>query len=116
MTAAGIANNTVKKQRSRSMEMRYFWIADQVAMGNFDVRWHSGLENLGDYTSKHFDGQHHQNARPIYLHEKNSPILLTRTPKPSTLRGCVGIKASTYVRGRPMPTIPPVRALVPRVT
>eukprot|EP00804_Cyclotella_cryptica_P007932 CCRYP_019848-RA/>CCRYP_019848-RA protein AED:0.05 eAED:-0.05 QI:0/-1/0/1/-1/1/1/0/1335 len=30
-TAAGIANNTVKRQRSRSMEMRYFWIADQVA-------------------------------------------------------------------------------------
>ena len=29
-TAVGIANNTVKKQRSRSMEMRFFWITDQV--------------------------------------------------------------------------------------
>eukprot|EP00804_Cyclotella_cryptica_P030315 CCRYP_011859-RA/>CCRYP_011859-RA protein AED:0.28 eAED:0.28 QI:0/0/0/1/1/1/2/0/557 len=33
-TAAGIANNTVKRQRSRSMEMCYFWIADQVASEN----------------------------------------------------------------------------------
>ena len=29
-TAAGIANDTVKKQRSRSMKMRFFWAADQV--------------------------------------------------------------------------------------
>jgi len=29
-TAAGIANDTVKKHRSRSMEMRFFWITDQV--------------------------------------------------------------------------------------
>ena len=59
------------------MEMRYFWIADQVSAGYFDVRWHSGLENLVDYLSKHFDGLHHQNARPIYLHvhELNSPMV-----------------------------------------
>ena len=30
-TAAGIANNMVKRQQSCSMEMQYFWIADQVA-------------------------------------------------------------------------------------
>ncbi len=29
-TAVGIANDTVKKQRSRSMEMRFFWVTDQV--------------------------------------------------------------------------------------
>ena len=29
-TAAGIANDTVKKQRSRSMEMRFFWVTDQA--------------------------------------------------------------------------------------
>lgn len=115
-TATGIANNTVKRQRSRSMEMRYFWIADQVSAGYFDVRWHPGLENLADYLSKHFDGMHHQNARPYYLHEHNSPLELPRAPKPSTLRGCVGTKQGTYVRGRPMPSIVPTfRALVPPV-
>ena len=29
-TATGIANDTVKKQRARSMEMRFFWVTDQV--------------------------------------------------------------------------------------
>ena len=29
-TATGITNDTAKKHRSRSMEMRYFWVTDQV--------------------------------------------------------------------------------------
>ena len=36
-TAAGIANSTVKRQRSRAMDMRYFWVNDQVEQGNFNV-------------------------------------------------------------------------------
>eukprot|EP00956_Cyclotella_meneghiniana_P012720 scaffold18074_cov132-Cyclotella_meneghiniana.AAC.3 len=58
-TAAGIANNTVKRQRSRSMEMRYFWVADQVQRKQFDVKWHPGQENLGDYYTKHHPASHH---------------------------------------------------------
>ena len=53
-TAAGIANDSVKKQRSRSMEMRFFWVTDQVKNGTVDVQWHPGLENLADYFTKHF--------------------------------------------------------------
>jgi hypothetical protein len=36
-TATGITNDTVKKQRSRSMEMRFFWVGDQVKCQCFDV-------------------------------------------------------------------------------
>ena len=49
VTATGIANNTVKKQQSRSMEMRLFWITDQVKIGNVDVQWHPGQKNRADY-------------------------------------------------------------------
>eukprot|EP00957_Ditylum_brightwellii_P152657 11620219-Ditylum_brightwellii.AAC.1 len=28
------------------MKIRYFWLVDQVAQGNFDVQWGPGLENL----------------------------------------------------------------------
>ncbi len=48
-TAAGIANNTVKCQQSCLMEMQYFWIADQVAHKQFNVKWHPRLVNMGDY-------------------------------------------------------------------
>ena len=41
-TAAGIANNTVKQQQSRSMEMRYFYIYDLVKHGFVNVKWHLG--------------------------------------------------------------------------
>ena len=52
-TAAGIAHGTVKMQRSRSMDMRYFYVCDQVRNGWFCVPWHPGLEQLGNYQSKH---------------------------------------------------------------
>ena len=77
-TAVSIANDTVKKQQSRAMEMRFFWITDQVLIGNFNVTWHPGQENLADYFTKHFDARHHQDVRPWYLHMDNSPTLLPR--------------------------------------
>ena len=115
-TAVGIANKTVKKHWSRPMEMRYFYSCDQVKRGNFDVQWHPGLECLGDYPSKHHITSHHQNVRPIYLHTKDSPVLLPRAPKPSDLRGCVEKTLVGYKRGRPLPVLPRIRSRLPRGT
>jgi len=36
-TTAGIANNTVKRQRSRSMEMRYCWVGDKEAQDIYKI-------------------------------------------------------------------------------
>ena len=122
VTAAGIENDTVKKQRSRSMEMRFFWITDQVKRGFFDVQWHPGQENLADYFTKHFDGKHHQEVRPWYLHTDKSPRILPRAAAPSTLRGCVGTLPNGYIRSAPLPRLQAVpvrhaaRVPSPRVT
>jgi hypothetical protein len=105
-TAVGIANNTVKRQRSRSMEMRYFWVCDKEAQDIYDVKWHPGKENLADYQSKHHPGAHHTAVRPWYLHEHNSPLVLPRASRPSTLKGCVGTLPQGYVRNVPLPRIP----------
>ena len=35
-TAVGIASNTVKRQRARAMEMRFFWVGDKVAQEMYD--------------------------------------------------------------------------------
>ena len=102
-TATGIANDTVKKHRSRSMEMRFFWITDQVKQIFFDVQWHPGKENLGDYLSKHFDGKHHLEVRPWYLHGPDSPRWLPRASTPSALRGCAGSLDNGYIRSAPLP-------------
>jgi hypothetical protein len=105
-TATAIANDTVKRQRSRSMEMRFFWVTDQVKQHHFDVKWHPGQENLADYFTKHFDAKHHDTVRPWYVHTNTSPTKLPRALAPSTLRGCVGTLANGYIRSVPLPRVP----------
>jgi hypothetical protein len=97
-TAVGIVNGTVKRQRSRMMEMRYFYACDQVEKGYFDVRWHTGHENLGDYPSKHHEARHHRLVRPIYLHTPESPRVLQRVLAPRLRR------AGLQQPARPPPT------------
>jgi hypothetical protein len=101
-TAVGIANGTVKRQRSRSMEMRFFWISDKCAQGMYALHWHPGQENMADYQSKHHVGApHHTKIRPWYLHEpSNSPRELPRARRPSTLKGCVGTQDGGYIHTR----------------
>ena len=55
------------------MDILSFWVTDQVLNKEFDLQWHPGKEHLVDYFTKHFDTAHHQNVRPWYRHEQNSP-------------------------------------------
>jgi hypothetical protein len=105
-TAIGIANNTVKRQRSQSKEMKYFWVCDKVAQDACNVKWHPGQENLADYQSKHHPGAHHQAVQPWYLHTKHSPSVLPRATRPSTLKGCVGTLPEVYIHNVPLPRVP----------
>ena len=84
-TVGDIANSTIKRQRSRAMNMRYFWIIDQVDGGHLKVHWAPGLENLADYFTTHHNAQHHKKVRPYCVHMNTSPRYLPRAPKPSDL-------------------------------
>ena len=66
-TAVGIVNNTIKRQQSRAMEMRYFWLLDQKNNRYFKVWYKPGAENMGDYPTKAHTGAIHQHVRPYYL-------------------------------------------------
>jgi hypothetical protein len=88
------------------MEMRYFWIGDKVAQKAYKIKWHLGQENLVDYQGKHHLGPHHQEVCPWYLHEINSPLVLPRATRPSTLRECVGNLPKGYIRNVPLPQVP----------
>ena len=108
-TAAGIANDSVKKQHSRSMEMQFFWVTDQVKNGSFDVQWHPGTDNLADYFTKHFTTKHHQEVRPWYLQEDNSSRLMPQAAAPRALQGCVGTLKDGYSKSSPLPRVNPIR-------
>ena len=47
-TAVGIVNNPIKRQRSRAMEMRYFWLLCQKNNKYFKVYYNPGAENMGN--------------------------------------------------------------------
>ena len=66
-TAVGIVNNTIKRQHSRSMEMRYFCLLDQEAQKYMDVQHPPGQETMGDYP---IQAPYWQGAftRPALLH------------------------------------------------
>ena len=80
----GITDNTIEKQRSRAMEMHYFWLLDQETQRYFKVYYQPGAENVGDYPSKAHAGPIHTQSRPYYPHEVNSPSVLPRAAKPSS--------------------------------
>lgn len=66
-TANGIANDNIKQQRSRAMDMRFYWLRDRAAQGQFRIYWAPGAYNLADYFSKHHPPAHHIRMRPKFL-------------------------------------------------
>ncbi len=84
-----------------------FWVGDKVAQDMFTLRWHPGQENLSVYQSKNHKGSHHIAVQPWYLHAENSPRILPRAVRPSTLKGCVGTLQTGYIQNVPSPRVVP---------
>ncbi len=82
-TTVGIVTNTIKRQKSKSMEMRYFWLLDQAVQQQFAFSHHPGEEILADYPSKAHPAPHHRLMRPFFTHQHNSPLFLLRAKTPS---------------------------------
>ena len=83
--ATGIANGTVKQQKSKAMDMRFYWVQDQVRQKHFIVYWRPGSQNLADYFTKHFHAAHHQQIRPQYLHVAANTIVIAPSPIAQTI-------------------------------
>jgi hypothetical protein len=81
ITAAGIANDTVKQRRSKAVDMRFYWIRDRVRQGQFLVHWKPGTENHADYFTKHHPPSHHRKIRSQYLRDHRSNHRSIVTPK-----------------------------------
>ena len=85
-TATSFANNTLKNKKSKSWDMRYYWIKDKVSNQDFVIYWDRGLNNYADYFTKHFPASYHQKNRPTYILKGYS--LSINSPS-SCVRGCV---------------------------
>jgi hypothetical protein len=80
-TTDGFANNRLRQRKSKSMDMRFYWIQDHVQQKQFHVYWRPGPTNKADYFTKHHAPSHHRRIRSTYLHCPEQAALV--------MRGCV---------------------------
>lgn len=73
--ASGIVNETMRQNKTRAMDMRYFWLIDQKKEGKINVRWRPGHLNMANYFTKHFHAPYHKKSvRYIYIVKIRRPI------------------------------------------
>ena len=65
--AVGLATDSVKIKRSKSIDMRFHWIRDRVRQGHFRVIWRKGANNLADFFTK---------VIPVHQHQATMPLLV----------------------------------------
>jgi hypothetical protein len=100
--AVGIANDTVKAKRSKSMDMRFHWLRDRIRQGHFIMQWRKGANNLADFFTKPLPAHQHQALMPLLVRTPIDPNNRLHTQrgrraanykqlqkKQSSLRGCV---------------------------
>ena len=103
-TAAGLALDTIKANKSQAMGMRLHWIQDRAQQHQFLVTWAPGKLNKADYFTKLHAPIHHRCMSFVYLHP---PAPLTN---PAHLS-----HANLSCRGVLKPRVHP-RAVNPEVT
>ena len=88
-TAPAFVNNTLKAKRSKSWDMRYFWLKDRISQSQFFIYWDKGSNNHADYWTKHWPSNYHQQIRPTYILKGNCLQLNMNLLSKDKLRGCV---------------------------
>ncbi len=79
LCAVGLANNNFNLKRTKTIDMRYHWIRDQVKLGIFKVTWKAGKLNLADFFTKAHPVKHHLQIRWKYVHMSEDTIGISRS-------------------------------------
>ena len=87
LCAVGIANNKFNLKRSKTIDMRYHWIRDQIKLRVFKVTWKAGKLNLADFFTKAHPVHHHTAIRWKYVLDKNHFYASKQLPKVTPREG-----------------------------
>jgi hypothetical protein len=79
ITTFDIVSGKMKQQRSKAIEMHFYWLNDREAQEKFLMLWAPGKLNLADYYTKHHAPAHHR--RIIGASSKCQKIVPTRQTK-----------------------------------
>ena len=72
-TAVGMAQDTIKANKSWAMDMCLHCIQDQAQQHQFLVTWATGKLNKADYFTKLHAHIHHHHMHFVYLHPPSQP-------------------------------------------
>jgi hypothetical protein len=67
--AEGLANDTVKRRRSKAIDMRFHWIRNRVRQGQFIITWSPGATNLADFLTKNLPTKQFQFMRLFFVRD-----------------------------------------------
>ncbi len=65
-TAIGITNLTIVLQKTKSMDLRLWWLCCQESQQQFRYYWDKGSHNWADCHTKHHPPIYHEANRPIH--------------------------------------------------
>jgi hypothetical protein len=92
-TAHAILRGTCKQQRSKAIDMCFYWVRDRTVQNQFDIGWGPSAQNIGDYFTKHHTLAHHKVIRKMYINDTKLPKYIpAEHAKPP--QGCVDIAIS----------------------
>jgi hypothetical protein len=72
--AIGLANDTIKQKKSKSIDMRFHWLRDRIRQGQFTITHLAGRLNLADFFTK---------TLPCAIHQELMPRLVYSPPQAS---------------------------------
>ena len=65
-TANGFIHDSIHQRRSKSWDMRYYWLRDRQTQQKFLFFWDKGSNNDADYFTKHFPAKYHRVKSAMY--------------------------------------------------
>ena len=68
-TAHGFLYNNINQKKSKSWDMRYYWLRDKKDHQYFHYYWAPGNVNYADYFTKHHTTRHHRENRSKYVQD-----------------------------------------------
>jgi hypothetical protein len=78
--AEGLATNTVNAKRSKSMDVRFFWLRDRVKRAQFHMKHLAGRWNISDFFTKSLPKEKFQQFQPYIIVEvKDTPTRQRKT-------------------------------------
>ena len=74
-TATGFVYDNIRQKRTKTWDMRYYWLRDKLTQKQFDIYWDKGINNHADYWTKHHPAVHHRTIRNKYIKDREDKKL-----------------------------------------